>query len=207
MTPNYFNAIPIAAEPTNFLLNDKEKKVLSKLNYFGFPGKVSVSKDYRILDKKSLKRVKDFIITKVEQYKKDILCIDNDLCMTQSWTTINKKGSMHHKHNHPNAFLSLVYYVDCDPNSGDLIFSTEKSSIQDGFNFNYKVLKQNEYNSSGWTFKTKPGYICIFPGHVEHYSSAHKGDEDRIIIGANFFVEGEIGESDNTDMMRLNVNS
>lgn len=205
MTPNYFRAIPIAAEPTNFLLNNSEKKALLKLKYHGADGSVQVSNDYKILEKKSFKRVKEFIMSKVNQYTKDILCIDNKLCMTQSWSTINKKGSQHHKHTHPNAFVSLVYYVDCEENSGDLIFRTQKSSIQEGFNFNFKVIKNNEYNSSGWNFKTTPGYICIFPGHVEHYSSTHQGNRDRIIIGANFFVEGAVGDLDNTDRMILNV--
>ena len=205
MIPNYFRAIPIAAEQTKFLLNDSEKKALLKLKYHGADGSVQVSDDYRILERKSLKRVKEFIISKVDQYKKDILCIDNKLCLTQSWSTINKKGSQHHKHTHPNTFISLVYYVDCDENSGDLIFKTPRSSIQEGYYFNFKIIENNEYNSSGWKFNTRPGYICIFPGQVEHYSTPHQGDKDRIIIGANFFVESALGDYNNTDRMILNV--
>lgn len=206
MTPNYFNAIPLAAEPTNFVLTASEKKIITGLEYFGYPGKVSVSRDYKVLEHKSLKRVKKFILSKVKQYTEDILQIRNQVCMTQSWSTINKKGSSHHEHTHPNAFLSLVYYVDCDEKSGDLTFITERSSIQQGYNFNYSVIKHNVFNASGWTFQTKPGFICVFPGHVRHFSSTHDGDRDRIIIGANFFVEGDIGQLDNTDMMRLDVN-
>ena len=64
---------------------------------------------------------------------------------------------------------------------------------------------RDEYNSSGWKFNTRPGYICIFPGQVEHYSTPHQGDKDRIIIGANFFVESALGDYNNTDRMILNV--
>ena len=205
MISDYFNAIPIASEFTNFLLNESEKNKLLNLKYNGEHGNVQVSEDSRILEDPSLKRVKNFIESKVLQYTKNILCIANNLRMTQSWSTINKKGSRHHTHTHPNAFVSLVYYVDCDKDSGDLVFVKNQSSIQDGYNFNFKIIKNNEYNSHAWTYKTAPGYICIFPGHIDHHSTIHNGERDRIIIGANFFVEGTIGQIGNTDIMYIDV--
>ena len=209
MIPSYFRAIPIATEDTNFLLNASEKKALLNLKYQNRSndGGLQISNNFNILNKKSFKRVKKFIMSKVQEYTRDILCIENKLCMIQSWSTINKKGSQHHKHAHPNVFVSLVYYVDCDHNSGDLIFKTEKGSIQEGFNFDFNIIKDNEYNSNGWVCKTKPGCLCIFPGHIEHHSSIHQGNNDRIMIGANFFVEGTIGYSSRTDSkMILKVN-
>tara|TARA_R110000803_G_scaffold8761_1_gene28198 strand:+ start:2636 stop:3256 length:621 start_codon:yes stop_codon:yes gene_type:complete len=205
MIKDYFNAIPIASELTNFLLNDFEKKKLLKLKYGGQDGHVKVSDDSRVLEDFDLKRVKNFIKLKVLEYTRDVLCIDNKLQMTQSWSTINKKGSSHHEHTHPNAFVSLVYYVDCDENSGDIMFIKDQSSIQEGYNFNFKLTQNNEYNSRCWKYKTAPGYICIFPGHIRHCSTPHNGDKDRIIIGANFFVKGTIGENENTDIIYINV--
>jgi len=201
----FFNAIPIASEPTNFLLNTSEKKFLLKLKYSGHDKSVKISNNTKILENNKLKRVKNFISLKVLHYTKEVLCIKNTVRMTQSWVTINKKGSQHHEHAHPNTFISLVYYVDCDLDSGDLIFVKDRSSLQDGFYFNFNIIKPNEYNATSWIFKTTPGFLCIFPGHIKHFSSIHEGDRDRIMIGANFFLEGEIGQPNNTDMMRLNV--
>tara|TARA_R100001086_G_C11757881_1_gene237228 strand:+ start:139 stop:759 length:621 start_codon:yes stop_codon:yes gene_type:complete len=201
----FFNAIPIASEPTNFLLNTSEKKFLLKLKYNGDDKSVKISNNTKILDNNKLKRVKNFISSKVLHYAKEVLCINNTVRMTQSWATINKKGSQHHEHAHPNTFISLVYYVDCDLNSGDLIFVKDRSSLQDGFYFNLNITRPNEYNATSWIFKTMPGFLCIFPGHIKHFSSIHEGDRDRVMIGANFFLEGEIGQPNNTDMMRLNV--
>ncbi len=205
MMKDYFNAIPIASEHTDFLLKDFEKKELLKLKYYGDDGTAQVSSNYKVLENPVLKRVKRFINSKVKEYVKKIICIDNTLRMTQSWCAISKKGNRHPKHMHPNAFVSLVYYVDCDKNSGDLVFVKDKSSIQEGFNFNFKTTENNEYNSQAWRFETAPGYICIFPAHINHYSTAHNGDKDRIIIGANFFVDGMIGEVNNIDLMRINI--
>ena len=207
MIKDYFNAIPIASELTNFLLNDFEKETLLKFQYDFHDGSVAVTKEHRILEDPNLKRVKNFIELKVAEYARDVICIKNNLRMTQSWSTINKRGSRHHTHNHPNAFVSLVYYVDCDENSGDLVFVVDQSSIQQGYNFNLKVTTNNEYNSNAWTYKTLPGYISIFPGHVSHHSTVHNGNKDRIIIGANFFVEGTIGQLENTDIMNITVKS
>ena len=95
----FFNAIPIASEPTNFLLNTSEKKFLLKLKYNGDDKSVKISNNTKILDNNKLKRVKNFISSKVLHYAKEVLCINNTVRMTQSWATINKKGSQHHHTN------------------------------------------------------------------------------------------------------------
>lgn len=207
MRPNFFNAIPIAAETTNFLLNSEEKKKLLNLNYLGSENSAKVSIDSKILEQPSFNRIKNFILNKADEYRENILSIENKLKLTQSWSTVNKKGSFHHKHTHPNAFISMVYYVDCEPDSlnGDIVFLEERSSIQKGFNFNFKIKKHNEFNSREFSFRTKPGFIVLFPGHLLHYSTEHRGDKDRIIIGANFFVEGNIGSHNNTDQMEIKI--
>lgn len=206
MIINYFNAIPIASENTTFLLNEKEKQIIKSLTYKENGDKVKVSLSSNILEDKKLKRIKSFFLKKIKEYKENIIEIENTISLTQSWSTINIKGSHHHIHSHPNSFLSLVYYVDCDINSGDFMVLKDKSSIQKGYNFNYTIKNFNEFNSDTWRFNTIPGQIIIFPGHLNHYSTPHLGDEDRIIIGANFFVEGILGEEDNTDLINLKLN-
>ena len=103
---------------------------------------------------------------------------------------------------HPNTFISLVYYVKCKGEGGNIVFELEKTRLQEGFNFNYTIDKYNEYNSLTWTFKTKEGMIAIFPGWLRHSTTPFEGKE-RIIIGANFFITGTIGMKGNTDLINL----
>ena len=47
MIKDYFNAIPIASELTNFLLNDFEKETLLKFQYDFYDGSVAVTKEHK----------------------------------------------------------------------------------------------------------------------------------------------------------------
>ena len=43
----------------------------------------------------------------------------------------------------------------------------------------------------------------IFPGHLKHSSEENKGKEDRIIVGANYFIKDEIGIKDDYDYLNI----
>lgn len=193
MKPFYFNALPIAADHTNFFLTQEEKKDLLKLNFENKPKNTRASINYDILKMEKFSRIKDFLVSEVDKFRKDVLCIENKLVMTRSWATLNEKDVGHSCHIHPNAIFSLVYYVDCDIDSGNFVIRLPKCSLQDGYMFNFKITKINEFNSNQFHLKTSPGMVVIFPGHLEHYSTPHKADKERLIIGANFFFEGHFG--------------
>ena len=104
---------------------------------------------------------------------------------------------MHTTHDHPNTLFSCVLYVKAD-NSG-ITFYKEKSAIQEAFNFSFKIKKYNIYNSVTWNLPVNTGDIVIFPGQIKHSSFKNKNEEERIIVGANFFIKGEIGVKENVD--------
>ena len=193
MTPHYFNALPIASEQTNFIATPEEIKELLRLQYETKVKNTRVTLCYDILDLPQFQRIKHFILSKIWDYKENILGISDKLVLTRSWATINEKGVGHGFHNHPNALFSLVYYVDCDPKSGDFFITLPYSRLQDGYSFDYKILNNNVFNSKSLGIQTAPGSIVIFPGHLEHHASVHESDKDRLIVGANFFIDGHLG--------------
>jgi len=203
------NALPIGCEDTKFFLNKKEINFIENLRYKKTHNVttrdtgVKVSQSENVLEYKQLKRIKNFFIEKIEEYKNNLLEIKNELKLVQSWTTYNVKGTSHHAHNHPNTFISLVYYVKCSEQGGDIVFELPKSRLQEGFNFNYNIKRFNIYNSTTWRILTKTGRIVIFPGWIQHYSTPQETDEKRIILGANFFLQGTIGEKNNHDLINL----
>jgi len=203
------NALPIVCEDTNFVLSKKEINFIEKLEYKKTHNMttqdtgVKVSQSEEVLKHKELKRVKNFIVNKIEEYKNNILEISNELKLVQSWTTYNVKGTSHHNHAHPNTFISLVYYVKCPEQGGDILFELPKSRLQEGFNFNYSIKKFNIYNSTTWRIITKTGKIVIFPGWIPHQSTPQEVNDKRIILGANFFLQGIIGEKNNHDLINL----
>ena len=200
-----FHALPISREETDFILNESEFDfILNKSDYrdsTSITGGVRLSKDADILRHEQMSRVKKFIVDKVLDFKNNVLQIEDDFTMSQSWTTINNKGDSHHEHNHPNTILSCVYYAQAD--SGDFQIKMSKSRLQEGFNFSYNIKQQNQFNSAIYNCQVKTGVIVIFPGHLNHLSLPSTSDKPRIMIGSNFFIEGLVGKEENYEQIYI----
>ena len=69
--------------------------------------------------------------------------------------------------------------------------------------FGFKYTDVNAYNCSIWEIPLVSGDIVIFPGYINHGSSENKSDEDRYMIGANFWLRGEMQFFDELD--RINA--
>ena len=184
-------AIPVAHDKNVYYLDKKELNAVKKTQYkkseYGF----SMSKTVFLLENKTLALLKKFIIEKAEEYTRDVLEIKDQIYLTQSWSTIHTTNVFHPPHDHPNTFISLVYYAQCK--DGYLYFDLNTTSLRECFNFAYTINKFNIYNSQNWTLPMGTGDIVLFPGHIRHGSLPNKSHEPRIIVGANFFIKGKLG--------------
>ena len=106
-------AIPIAYERNVYHLNKKELNVIKKIKYRKPKQGFFLSKTTSLLENKTLTPFKKFIFEKAKEYARNILEIDDQIYLTQSWSTINTTNAFHKPHDHPNTFLSLVYYAQC----------------------------------------------------------------------------------------------
>jgi len=194
-------AIPIAYDRNTYYLNKKELNVLKKTKYRKPEQGFYLSETSSLLKNKTLAPLKKFIIGKAEEYTRDVLEIEDKIYLTQSWSTINNTNASHKIHDHPNTFISLVYYAQCK--EGAIHFQLYTSSIRECFNFSYSIKKFNIYNSQNWGLPVKTGDIVLFPGHIYHGSSPHKSPEPRIIVGANFFLKGSLGSKKQVSLITL----
>lgn len=191
----YMYSTPLFWENSDFILNEKENDFILNILYNEKLSEgVRISTDKNILKNKKLNRIKNFFIDRVNLYVKNVLSIKNEVIMTQSWLAKSDKKSNHHLHDHKGAFLSCVYYIKC--NSGKLIINEGRSAIQNGYLFDYNIINYNSFNSQSFNFPVKTGDLIIFPGHLKHKSEQNEDNEDRIVLGANFFLNGNLG-SDN----------
>ena len=195
-------AIPIAYERNVYHLDKKELNVVKKIKYkkSGYAA-LSVSKTISLLENKTLASLKKFIIEKAEEYTQNILEIKDQIYLTQSWSTLNTTNVFHPPHDHPNTFISLVYYAQCK--DGYLFFDLNTTSLRECFNFDYAINKFNIYNSQNWTLPVKTGDIVLFPGHIRHGSLPNKSREPRIVIGANFFIKGTLGSEEKVSLITI----
>jgi uncharacterized protein (TIGR02466 family) len=194
-------AIPIAYEQNVYDLCKKELNVIKKTKYRPPKRGHYLSETISLLENKTLGPLKKFIIEKAQDYTRNVLEIEEQIYLTQSWSTINPTNAAHAIHSHPNTLISLVYYAQCT--SGNLQFNLDTTSIRECFNFEYTINKFNIYNSQTWAIPVKTGDIVLFPGHIHHSSLPNQSSKPRIIVGANFFIKGRLGSEQRVDLITI----
>jgi uncharacterized protein (TIGR02466 family) len=136
--------------------------------------------------------IKQEITSALQLYLDEVIKPKDDVkpYITQSWLNYTDENQYHHKHAHPNSFLSGVMYVNADPEKDKITF------------FNDSVYKQiklfpkewNLYNAESWYFTVKPGDIVVFPSSLIHMVEQKAGNNIRTSLAFNSFLRGAIGD-------------
>jgi len=131
-----------------------------------------------------------FMEAAVQEYLTAVYAPKNDTKMriTQSWCNYTKPGQFHHKHAHPNSFISGVFYL--------------QTTAQDKIYFyreGYQQIKMptdnwNVWNSESWWFEATKGRLILFPSSLTHMVETVKGDDTRISMSFNTFPVGNVGD-------------
>ena len=109
----------------------------------------------------------------------------NDLTLGNWWININGKYNYNAQHDHQNAILSAVYYVEVlANNTGDLVLHREDTSR---YYLGSRYRKKNTHFSSQ-VYTTKPtcGKLVVFPAWTKHSVEMNNSDTERISIAFNF---------------------
>lgn len=128
------------------------------------------------LSQHNLNLLQSFIDESLKEYCKSYNIDYKPYDMT-SWIALYKSGDYAHLHNHGEADISGVYYIQTHENSGDIFFSSpspgaEASSI-------YKEHKEH------YSYKPKDGLLLMFPGFLNHGTHRNENENDRISISFN----------------------
>ena len=182
----------------NFIKSFKKKNIHSNItNNNG----AKISENSHILNFSELHNIKELILKNFNDYINNVLEIENQFYMCNSWCGIQNKNNFHPRHAHPNAIFSCVYYLQSDNSS--IIFTKDKSKIQEGFFFEYKIKKYNLYNSQEWNLPVKTGDMIFFPGELHHQTEKYEGENERIIVASSFFIKGQLGTSQSLNDINL----
>jgi len=189
---NIYNVFPTAVGKFSLGrdFTEKELKYIKELETRPNQGNVT-SKDNNLFDRKELKDLAKFCQESVDSYLKEIYAPKNDVTLrfTQSWANYTNPGQFHHKHEHPNSFVSGVLYINADPTVDRIYFYKSK----------YEQIKLttenfNLYNSDSWWFEVGTTDLMIFPSNLTHMVETTKSDQTRISISFNTFPIGYVGE-------------
>lgn len=151
----------------------------------------TTSVDNYILENKKLSKLKIWFQDCINSYVQDILCplTDVRLRITQSWANYTIPNSAHHKHCHPNSYISGVFYPKADITKDKIFFHKSTGFKQ----IDYQVKDYNLFNSEAWWFNVGTNMLILFPSSLEHTVEPIPDGELRISIALNTFPVGVLG--------------
>jgi uncharacterized protein (TIGR02466 family) len=113
---------------------------------------------------------------------------DTTMYLANMWININPTNSFNRPHLHPGAIFSGVYYIDCTPDSGSLVFKHpsvgQLYSLQED-----TLLEFTEFNAGTWSVLPEIGKLVIFPAWLEHYVEPNASTKSRISIAFNINIK------------------
>jgi uncharacterized protein (TIGR02466 family) len=153
-------------------------------------GNVSSNNSY-VLDAPEFTGLKAYLTEFINQYIQRVHSpmYGAEAYITQSWLNYTEHGEYHHKHAHPNSFLSGVVYIDVEPTKNGITF----------YNPMYKpiVIKSKEYtelNADSQSFSIATKSIVVFPSYLMHAVDKSGSERTRVSLAFNTFLRGKLGE-------------
>lgn len=122
---------------------------------------------------------------------------DVSLKITQSWANYSEPGQFHHKHEHPNSFISGIFYVQTNLSDKVYFFNDKYQQIK------FPPENWNIWNSESWWYEAVAGRLILFPSSLTHMVPLVEGDQTRISISFNTFPVGVIGDEMNLTELKL----
>lgn len=191
-TPIYINRLNITFSKKQNNIFLKQKTIKNVGNYF--------SEDNFILNKPSLKKLKNEILLNIDSYINNVICPIKkiDFYITQSWINYSRKTEYHHEHSHPNSFISGVFYIKANKENDEIVFTNEKNKIWD-----LPAKHHNIFNSYYWRIPVEDGLLVLFPSDLKHSVSIKKQNNLRISLAFNVFIKGELGDKKSLTYVKL----
>jgi uncharacterized protein (TIGR02466 family) len=175
---------------SDFLLNQKSRSNMGN----------TTSIDNYICRSSKLKKLKQFFDESLLHYFTTVYRPKYDVIprITQSWVNYTKPGEYHHKHAHPNSFISGVFYIQSDAEKDKIYF------YKDGYQqIKVPAADWNEWNSESWWFEAITGKLILFPSSLTHMVETVQAEQTRISLSFNTFLSGYIGDENDLTGLRI----
>ncbi len=186
--------------PTPLIFTNIEREFTKEeLEFFDEQSKTTIknegnirSLDSYLMGHDPMATIKQEITSAIQMYLDEVIKPKDDVkpYITQAWLNYTSENQHHHKHAHPNSFLSGVMYINANPEKDKIIFFPES----------YKQIKLHPkefswHNAESWYFNVKPGDIVVFPSSLTHMVEQKVGTNIRTSLAFNSFLRGVIGDN------------
>ena len=83
--------------------------------------------------------------------------------------------------------------------------NTYMNPLREKYDFSFNVKNYNTFNSNTWEYVVNTGDLIIFPAWMYHETRENTSNNDRVIIGANYFVKGIVGTTKGVDKIDVQL--
>ncbi len=177
-------------------LTIKELELVENLNYCSQTLGNFTSVNNYILEDPALSFLKKSIQDELNNYIKEIIKVDLEIYITNSWVNKTFKDQQHFLHNHTNSILSGVYYINVNDSNPAITFNR----MQPPFFLNFIPKEFTIFNSTEWTVPVENNTLVIFPSTMYHYVKPNQTENERISLAFNTFVKGNIGYKNGSEL-------
>lgn len=146
-------------------LNSVQEKGRAVSNRLGWQ-----SPSYRSKDLPWQRPLIEFLTKELEPVYRE-LKITHSPTLSEYWINFNPPAGFNWAHNHPNARVSTVFYVQATENCGELVFESPYTELH----------SPNEY-----ALKPEQGMILAWPAYVRHRVEPNTSEQARVSIAMNW---------------------
>jgi uncharacterized protein (TIGR02466 family) len=148
-----------------------------------------ISTSQWVLEAPELSQLKKDLMDHVNIYLNEIMQVDAELYMTNSWINVTAHQKQHALHNHNNSILSGVFYINASDSQPSISFNR----MTPPFFLHMSAKQYTMFNSMEWNVPVEDGGIIIFPSNCFHFVKPNLTNNQRISIAFNTFLRGNIG--------------
>jgi len=152
-----------------------------------------ISENLYIFEEPELKSIKNAVQEVLDIYTRDVLCIPQEIYVTQSWSLICNPGIGMHGHSHSNSIISgSLYYCELPTPISSMVFTRHVSYQQIDLD-PPDLNRRNIYNTPINRVMPKQDDIFLFSSRLTHMVEKNDSDQHRYSIAFNTFVRGTLG--------------
>jgi uncharacterized protein (TIGR02466 family) len=152
-----------------------------------------ISENLYIFEEPELKSIKDSVQEVLDIYAREVLCITQNIYVTQSWSLTNNSNVGMHGHSHSNSILSgSLYYCELPTPPAGMVFTRHVSYQQ--IDLPPDPTKRNIYNTPINRIIPKQNDIILFSSRLTHMVEPNPSSQPRHAIAFNTFVKGKLGD-------------
>ena len=151
-----------------------------------------ISENLYLFEEPEMASIKTAVQEALDTYANEVLCIPQQLYVTQSWSLINNPTIGMHGHSHSNSVVSgSLYYCELPEPNANMVFNRHRGYQQ--LELSPDRQKRNIYNTTANSVEPKHGEVILFSSSLQHLVEKNKSAKPRYSIAFNSFIKGKLG--------------